>query len=93
MKLEVHKNKYGYDYVNCPHCSKEVYVRVSSKTSPDALRNLKRHITNSAKDEALAVALDDKIPTPHLTYYKEHTSDEKVVVKPAKRAYDSDLSI
>lgn len=93
MKLEIHKNKYGYEYVNCPHCAKEVYVRVSSKTSPDALRNLKRHMTNSAKEEALAKAIGSTEPTPHLDYYKEHTSEKKAVVKVEKREYDDDLSI
>ena len=93
MDLKPYANAYKHPVVDCPFCNGWAYVRDVSTGSPDPLRDLKRHITNQAKNEALLVALTPGIQTPHLAYYKEHTSDQKVVLAATKRKYDDDLKI
>lgn len=98
MKLISRKNEYQHNVVDCLFCAKWVYVRMTAMTSPDPLRDLKRHITNEAKNEAFAVALikniGDAVATPHLDYYRDHTSEVPAVPKvSAKRAYDNDMSL
>ena len=84
-------NEFDHKVADCPFCNYWAYVRLVTKTSPDPLRDLKRHITNSSKNEALTEFLSEsRTETPHLDYYKKHTSHRKVVVSP-KREYDGDL--
>jgi uncharacterized protein YihD (DUF1040 family) len=96
MKLESYKNNYSHKVVDCPFCKKVIYVRDSTKITPDPLRDLKRHITNQAKNEAfntfLAEVKDNHL-FPHLRYYKEHTIEKAVVVPSSKREYDNDLKL
>lgn len=99
MTLTTRTNEYGHEVVDCPFCEKWVYVRESSKVSPDPLRDLKRHITNDAKSEALALCIGKaieapKTPTPHLEYYVEHTYVSPAIPKvSAGRRYDNDLTV
>lgn len=95
MKLVPRTNEYQHKVIDCPFCPKWVYVRSVSKNSPDALRDLKRHITNDAKNEAFALAIHgEPLAVPHLDYYRMHTSEVPAVPKVSiKRAYDSDLEI
>lgn len=80
--------------VKCPFCIYEAHVAHITKTSPDPLRDLKRHLTNAAKNEALDYCIAPTPPlTPHLDYFRLHTSDKKVIRTLAKRVYDSDLEI
>ncbi len=92
MEIKAYKNQYGYDTVNCPFCPQFAYLRKVVRTNPDALADLKRHITNQAKTEAFSVALGLGGPTPHFNYYKEHTTDKRVVT-PQKRVFDNDLTL
>lgn len=94
MKIEKRKNQYGHEVADCPFCDAWVYIRDSSKASPDPLRDLKRHITNEAKKEALEWALSDGTngANRHLEYFRAHTSP--IVVKTAsKRQYDADMTV
>ncbi len=93
MKIKSRKNEYNYDVVDCPFCDNWVYLRVATKISPDPLRDLKRHITNHAKNEAFAVALGESVFTTHLDYYKSHTKLQPIKPILMKRGYDKDLSI
>lgn len=97
MKLTPYKNQYHHQVVDCPFCKHWVYLRESTKVSPDPLRDLKRHITNQAKNEAFARALagEDAPPSeaPHLSYYKQHTYLQPVKPTAMKRAYDADLTV
>lgn len=98
MKVEKYKNKYGYEKVKCPFCQYEAHLRKVTAQSPDPLRDLKRHITNAAKNEALdwfiksTLAGTPETP-PHLKYYDKHTIEKPVVTTSSKRQYDNDLSL
>lgn len=79
--------------VDCPFCDDFVYMRESRMHKEDRLSNLKRHITNQARNEALEWYLaGESIPCPHLTYLKAHT-EPKVVKLLHKRQFDEDLKI
>lgn len=98
MKITPRKNDYGHMVADCPFCSYWAYIRESTKVSPDPLRDLKRHITNEAKNEAFTVALADtaaEVPqeVKHLEYYKAHTHLQPVKPTLMKRAYDNDLTV
>lgn len=92
MKVKSYKDRYGYTRVDCPFCGEFAYL--ASGHAIDELRNLKRHITNAAKNEALAFLVGTLSPkkTPHLDYYKEHTSFRKVTLAD-KRTFDNDLKV
>lgn len=95
MKLTPRKNQYGHEVVDCPFCAQWIYVRDVTKISPDPLRDLKRHISNAAKSEALSVALGELIKetqAPHLEYFTLHTKPKVMPIK-NKREYDNDLTI
>lgn len=93
MQLKKYKNKYGYERVDCPFCGYDAKVAKVTSVSPDPLRDLKRHITNQAKNEALLFCIDVKAEIgKHLAYYKAHTSEKKVVIT-NKRHFDDDLKI
>lgn len=94
MELKSYKNIYGYDVVECPFCKQVQYVRDVTKSNPDSLRDLKRHITNSAKNEAFVIMVTgDSESNLHLEYYKDHTSAVKVIKPINKRQYDNDISV
>lgn len=78
--------------VDCPFCDDFVYMRESRLHSPDRLSNLKRHITNQARNEALEQALGDTAPMKHLEYLKAHT-EPKVIKLLHKRQFDEDLKL
>lgn len=88
MKLEKKKNSYGHEVVDCPFCADFVYVR----ERPEPLRDLKRHIANQAKNEALEKCIGSKEIVAHLDYYLAHT-ESKVVRVPKKRQFDNDLQL
>lgn len=92
MKIKPRKNEHSHNIVDCPFCDHWTYLRAATKVSPDPLRDLKRHITNAAKNEAFALNLGKEIATPHLDYYKAHTVEKKIVLKD-KREYDNDMTI
>jgi hypothetical protein len=93
MKVNQRKNEYGHLVADCPFCQDFVYLRANTKSSPDPLRDLKRHITNQAKNEAMEWYLaGESIPCPHLEYLKAH-SIQKVVQVPKKRQFDGDLQL
>ena len=92
MKIKPYKNKYGHTVADCPFCKEFFYIREVRGRNSDPLRDLKRHITNQAKNEALDKELGETREPKHLIYYLEHTED-KVVRIPTKRQYDSDLSL
>lgn len=95
MELKQHKNTYGHNMVCCPFCDYEAFVRSTGRGSnPDPLRDLKRHITSAAKNEAFTLYIEDKSgPTPHLEYYKAHTSMKQRLAPSEKRTYDNDLAL
>ena len=99
MKITVRKNEYKHEVLDCPFCDGWVYLRATTKSNPDSLRDLKRHITHAAKNEASMFSLGETDPTsenqtPHLDYYKEHTSVRPVVPKvAAKRQFDNDMTV
>jgi hypothetical protein len=95
MQIKSYKNSYQHDVVDCPYCSYFAYVRDVTKASPDPLRDLKRHITNQAKNEAFnKLLLGESVATPHFDYYRDHTKPQKVVLtKIEKRTYDEDLTL
>lgn len=99
MKIKPRINDYGHKVADCPFCDGWVYVRESTSVSPDPLRDLKRHITNQAKNEAFAIAILKPgepvvIERKHLDYYKDHTAVRPVQpVVVAKRQYDGDLTL
>lgn len=90
--IQIRKNEYDHEVADCPFCDKWVYVRPTTKVSPDPLRDLKRHITNQAKNEAMEKYLRPEASIDHLMYYVAHTKP-KVVPKPNMRMYDADLTI
>lgn len=96
MEIKIRKNDYGYSVADCPFCDYTAHVREITKISPDPLRDLKRHITNQAKNEALVWIIGgcsggiEKFK--HLDYYKKHTCEKKIVLAD-KRQYDDDLKI
>lgn len=93
MKLTPRKNNYGHMVIDCPFCADFVYLQESRHHQPDRLSNLKRHITNQARNEALEWYLaGSSIPCPHLEYLKAHT-EPKVVKLLNKRQFDNDLTI
>lgn len=93
MKIKSYKDKFGYFRVDCPFCGEFAYLASGDKT--DELRNLKRHITNAAKNEALDFVLsaDEALNVPHLDYYRKHTSDRPIVRSLTKRHFDDDMKI
>ena len=94
MELTYHTNEYGHKRVRCPFCPKECFVRESTRVSPNALRNLMRHITVEAKNEALDF-IDDKEMIEeykHLNYYRDHTSPQNEPRR-ASRKFDDSLSL
>lgn len=92
MKIDIYKNEYGYDSIDCPFCNKRQYAREATKVSPDRLRDLKRHIKNQAKNEALELYCNEKTDKyPHLNYLKEHTTAK--IVFSDSRVFDNDLQI
>jgi hypothetical protein len=96
MKLQTRQNDYGHIVIDCPFCEGWVYRRAASKTSPDPARDLKRHITNAAKNEAFAWMLvqeGDRPEMPHLDYYRAHTSMQPLRTGVLKRQYDNDLEL
>lgn len=95
MKITPRKNDYGHMVADCPFCDDWVYIRESTKVSPDPLRDLKRHITNQAKNEAFEWALSDGTngANHHLEYVREHTSMQPVKPAAMKRRYDNDLTV
>jgi len=92
MKLKPRKNDYGHLVLDCPFCDSFVYLRESRMHRPDRISNLKRHITNDAKNEAFEVALGSIEPTKHLDYLKAHT-EPKVIKLKHQRQFDNDLSV
>lgn len=93
MEIESRKNKYNHEVVDCPFCAYFAYVPEINKKSDDPLRGLKRHITVQAKNEALIIYFDPKADAFHLRYFKEHTSERRVVTKAIKRQYDDNLEL
>ncbi len=94
MEIKPRKNKYDHIEVECPFCGKSCYFRAVTRTSPDQLRELKRHISNQAKAEALAYFIADNAEAgKHLEYYKAHTAPKKILVKTENREYDEDLKL
>lgn len=97
MKIEKIKTKYGYWKLQCPFCDYQAFDRPITKVSPDPLRDLKRHITNEAKNEAFfdAISPDETDDTQmrHLNYYREHTDEKPEKKTKVKRQYDSDMSL
>lgn len=93
MKLKPFINTYGWPKVKCPFCTHTSSVKDTSKSSPDALRDLKRHITNQSKNEALSYVLGEGSKTKHLDYYKVHTEDRPMVLTSTKRQFDNDLAL
>lgn len=99
MKIKPWVNDYGHKVADCPFCDNFVYLRESKLASPDPLRDLKRHITNEAKNEALESAVANKGAYDvgeykHLEYYLKHTHEKVVTVRiPKKVQYDADLEI
>lgn len=92
MEIKREKNKYGWFKVSCPFCGKECFSRDKSP-----LGGIRNHILGEAKKEAFALALSNSISastgqTPHLEYYKEHTSDQPVT-KVLKRQFDDDITL
>lgn len=95
MNIKPRKNKYDNWEVECPFCLKTCFYKASTATLPDPLRDLKRHITNQAKKEALEWYLSQESNgnTKHLEYYKAHTATKKVLIKTFNREYDDDFKI
>ena len=89
MKVKIEKNQYGHEVVYCPFCKKYSYLRPATKVSPDRLRDLKRHIKNQAKNEALEFVCDKQKEIPHLDYFRSHTKAR--VVLSNSRWFDEDL--
>lgn len=93
MEIKSYTNAHKFEVVDCPFCTRNFYVRTATKAAPDALRDLKRHITNEAKKEALDYyLLGEPILHPHLEYYKQHTAPRVEPVK-TKRQYDEDIQL
>lgn len=92
MKLTPRTNQYGHEVVDCPFCPDFIYLREETKGSPDALRDLKRHITSQARAEALEKCVGNIGEFKHLMYYVEHTTPAVVKIV-NKRQFDGDLSI
>lgn len=86
MQIKPYKNKYDNLVVDCPHCSDFFYVR----KAPNPLRGLQRHIVVQAKNEALEYYFDMHSKTPHLTYFKQHSTN-KITVN--KRVFDDDMEL
>lgn len=78
--------------VDCPFCEDFIYMRESRLHNPDRLSNLKRHITNQARNEALEVIIGNGQVRKHLAYMKAHTEPKIIKVKNG-RQFDSDLSL
>lgn len=102
MKIKPRINEYRHQVLDCPFCDGWVYLRESTKVSPDPLRDLKRHITTQAKNEAFAFYLnnhlewalaEENIKIPHLEYYQDHTALKAQRDGSKKRQYDNDLTL
>ena len=92
MKLKPRKNQYGYMVVDCPFCDDFIYMRESRLHNPDRLSNLKRHITNQARNEALEAAISNVKEGKHLVYMKTHTEPKVIKIKNG-RQFNNDLSL
>lgn len=97
MKLTPRKNNYGHSVIDCPFCDDFIYLRESRLHQPDRLTNLKRHITNQSRNEALELCIANSSGKlsekgKHLEYFLAHTTDVMVKVQ-KKRGYDDDLTI
>lgn len=95
MEIKSRKNAHNFDVADCPFCEYFAYIRPVTKASPDPLRDLKRHITNQAKNEALAHLIGDlnTMEILHFDYYKVHTQTKRIVSSVEKRQYDEDLKL
>lgn len=97
MELKYHINKYGHKMVKCPFCPKECYVREGTRSNPNPLCNLMRHIGVEAKNEALEFFVNTTgdtadIKREHISYYKEHTKPQ-LEPKRTVRKFDDSLSL
>lgn len=100
MELTYYINKYGHKMVKCPFCPKECYVREGTRSNPNPLCNLMRHIGVEAKNEALetftgkSVSRMDDEPKNflHLRYYIDHTAP-LLEPKRVTRRFDDSLSL
>lgn len=93
MILKQSDNGFGHKIVQCPFCSKVCFVRGETRSSPDALRDLKRHILNASKKEALQKVVEESGLSPHLDYYKEHTTEVEIILPVLKRKFDNDMTL
>ncbi len=89
MEIKSRKNSYGHERLDCPYCSKEVYVRRSSE---NPAREMLQHMTREAKNEALEILVEDLEPAKanHLGFYKTHTTKKEVKVAANQREYSID---
>lgn len=93
MEIKAFKNQYNHQKIQCPFCEVFCTYRPVTKASPDPFRDLKRHITNEAKKEALEFYLSkDAVIVEHVEYYKNHTVNQKIVPT-VKRNYDDDMQL
>lgn len=90
MNVEIYTNQYGHKKAKCPFCDQETYYRSGSQ-NPDKLMWIKRHIINSAKNEALDQILGDKNLKQHLDYVIKHTKLTTPVVIKSKYKFDGDI--
>ena len=96
MNLSTRKNDYGHTVIDCPFCEGWVYLRSATPSTEDQLRDLKRHITTAAKNEAFEWMLENNVttpPIPHLEYYRKHVSWKPQRNGTLKRQFDNDLSL
>lgn len=98
MEVKIYKNDYGHDSIDCPFCGERCYARPATKVSPDRLRDLKRHILNRAKAEALDWILNDPSKQvtnremgSHLKYVKDHLREKPPQLTTGKYLWDGDL--
>lgn len=93
MELNYYIDKYGHKKVKCPFCLRECFVRELTKTTPNVLVNLMRHITVEAKTEALESFIEGGQSVygnyQHLTYYRDHTNPQNEIRKPNRKFDDS----
>lgn len=91
MKIKTEKNKYGWWKAICPFC--EMQCRMNYRNEEKSLDGIKRHMKNYAQKEAFLFALDDIKETPHLAYYKKHTSMKPKTPVELQRDFDEDMEI
>lgn len=86
INLKPYKNTYGHPRVDCPFCGYDAKFR------GPGFNDLKRHITNQAKNEALELIVAGKgeiAKYKHLEYYKKHTSNTVTITIPMRKFDDS----